>query len=168
MSTTNTTQGLLTLYTHKINKESVVQIIQNQFAEVIKTFNLVDKHQLALTFMDETSIHFNLLTGQKETGAQIYYMTNYFSQAPLKNTAVKDAALKQISQFNTIVGINFKINTDQKRTNYIVNTIYDIAKDLNGFVLHNNMALYTHDSKLLIALDGRSDYDSWEDVPSFA
>ena len=88
-------------------------------------------------------------------------MANFFSRAPLENEIVKDAIINQILLFNCIIGITFGVNENSDRTNYIIGRIYGVANELGAFVLYPNMHLYTAEGKLLISIEGETEFEEF-------
>lgn len=127
----------------------------------MESIEVINKGAFIIHFKDQTLIKFSILADDHETFKQAMGMSNFFSQAPLNNEKVKMAALQQIRMFNCIIGIQFKINSNESRTNYLVNTIYMLAQELVGFVLFPNMSLYHNSGKLLISIEGSTDYEEF-------
>lgn len=93
-------------------------------------------------------------------------MANFFSQAPVKNKEVLQQALLQIRMFTCIIGIEFDIDDDEKRTNYIINTIYKIAERTQSLILYPSMELYTPKGQLLISINGKTDFEKYYPIAS--
>ncbi len=74
---------------------------------------------------------------------------------------MKEAALCQMRLFNCIIGIRFEIDGDSDRTNGIIHSIYGMAEELSAFVLYPNMYLYHWDGRLLLSIDGKSDFEEF-------
>jgi hypothetical protein len=159
--TTEATDAVLTLYSCRADFSVVSECIKNLFVEVTEKICFTDENEFVIVFKDKTSMQFNVLMDLEETKKQSNGMTNFFAQAPLDNEKLKTSILKQISIFNCIIGIQFQINEDEQRTNYIMNTIYSVAEQLNAFVLYPNMHLYDSKRKLLISIDGNSDFEEF-------
>ena len=75
-------------------------------------------------------------------------MANYFAGVETSLTAIKEEVIRQIQCFNCVVGIEFELDDNRDRTNYIVNTFYDVAGDVNGFLLYPSMSLFDGKGKL--------------------
>lgn len=154
---------VLTLYACRNAKdtEAVSEAAKNLFSDMMENIYYTDENEFLIRLKDETGIVFHLVTDKEETQVQANGMANFFSQAPLDNQKVKEAVICQISLFNCIIGIRFQIDENSNRTNYIVNMIYEIAKELCAFILHPNMHLYHSDGRLLLSIDGKSDYEEF-------
>ena len=64
--------------------------------------------------------------------------------------------LLQIRVFNCVTGITFDLNDNEDRTNYILNRLFEIAGDVNGFLLYPSMQIFTGEGKLLFSAKGES------------
>lgn len=62
----------------------------------------------------------------------------------------------QIRVFNCVTGITFDLNDNEDRTNYILNRLFEIAGDVNGFLLYPSMQIFTGEGKLLFSAKGES------------
>ena len=154
-------EAVLTLYACRKDVKTVPDLACRLFSEVMDKILYTDEDEFHIQFKDGTGVQFHLVTDAEETEVQSKGMASFFSQAPLENEAVKDAALCQICLFNCIIGIRFEIDGDSNRTNYIVNTIYGMAGELSAFVLYPNMYLYHWDGRLLLSIDGKSDFEEF-------
>lgn len=124
-------------------------------------FTVMDENHFTITLQDTTIMDFSITTHSDENYAQAKGMANYFSQAPLVNQQVKEAALIQMQLFNCIIGIQFLVDDNEERTKRLINSIYEIAQELTAFILHPTMALYRPDGKLVISIDGKSDLEEF-------
>lgn len=57
--------------------------------------------------------------------------------------------------------VSFGVNEEATRTQYIIMQIYNMAKEMGAFVLHHNMHLFRADGKLLISIDGKTDFEEF-------
>lgn len=55
-----------------------------------------------------------------------------------------------------MTGITFDIDDNEDRTSYIINGLFAIANDVNGFLLYPSMQIYTQEGKLLFSIKGES------------
>lgn len=154
-------EAALTLYASRQDVKIVPQLMEKLFGvkpeEVIKDGTKF----LVITLQDGSTMQFSVMANTQENAVQSNGMANFFSQAPLENEQVKEAAIQQILLFNCIIGISFGINEDAHRTNYIIGQVYRMAEELGAFVLHPNMYLYRADGKLLISIDGKTDFEEF-------
>lgn len=153
--------AVLTLYACRKDGSAAAEIARRQFADVMERLFYPDENEFVILFKDGTSVQFHVMDNTQETKAQSTGMTNFFAQAPLENEEVKRAVLRQISLFNCIVGITFQLDGNEQRTSFILHAIYQMAQELTAFVLHPNMYLYKPDGKLLISIDGKTDFDEF-------
>ena len=95
-------------------------------------------------------------------------MANYFSQVKTPLVGLKENVLLQIRVFNCVTGITFDLNDNEDRTNYILNRLFEIAGDVNGFLLYPSMQIFTGEGKLLFSAKGESQLTEfilmWKDV----
>lgn len=156
-----TQEAVLTLYACRKDGKAVPDIACRLFADVMDRIFYTDEDEFQIRFKDGTAAVFHLVTDAEETKVQSNGMANFFSQAPLENEEVKEAALCQMRLFNCIIGIRFEIDGDSDRTNGIIHSIYGMAEELSAFVLYPNMYLYHWDGRLLLSIDGKSDFEEF-------
>lgn len=154
-------EAVLTLYACRKDGKAVPDTACRLFDEVMDKIFYMDEDEFQIRFKDGTAAVFHLVTDAEETKVQSNGMANFFSQAPLENEEVKEAALCQMRLFNCIIGIRFEIDEDSDRTNCIIHSIYGMAKELSAFVLYPNMYLYHWDGRLLLSIDGKSDFEEF-------
>lgn len=154
----NTTDVILTLYSCRKDGSVVRAFAEDLFANVCKGTKQLTEKDFCLILQDDTEVKMHVMDEQTEVAEQAKGMVRYFAQAPLENETVKMAVLQQISLFSCIVGISFSLNDDQERTQFLMETVYELAEDLTAFVLYPNMYLYDADGKLLISIDGKTDF----------
>lgn len=152
---------VLTLYACRGETDSIPGKIQEAFAPMQEGFSQVAANHFEVSLKDGSAINLYVTSDPSETVVQADGMANFFSQAQLDNPEVRAAALTQIRLFNCIVGIDFQVNEDSDRTNAVVNAVYRLAEQLVAFVLYPNMSLYHSDGRLLISIDGRTDFESF-------
>lgn len=116
-------------------------------------YTLQDGSKMTLHFMPKTQIA-NHITG----------MEAFFLKAPVENETLKKSLVQQMIYFNAVVGIEFLVNDIKERTEYLIASVYMLAVKLEGFVLHPNMFLFRYDRKLLISVDGQSDFTEYTPV----
>ena len=117
--------------------------------------------EFAIKLQDNTMVKFSVMAKPEVVMQQNAGMANFFGKAPMKNDAVKVAALQQISMFSAIIGITFPLTDDRNRTNAIIGGIYNTAKAITAFVLYPTMELFHPDGKLLISAKGDTDYTQY-------
>ncbi|MFD3157359.1 DUF4272 domain-containing protein [Haloimpatiens sp. FM7330] len=159
------TRGILTLYSVTVDTKNILNVIKEEFLEVTKLTETIDRG-LKIIFKDDTDIEFHLSDDINNVMTQTNGMANFFSKAPLENEEILEQVMLQIHMFTCIVGIGFELNCDEKRTNYIVNTIYEIAKKTQSLILYPSMELYTSEGELLISIDGKTDFEKYYPIAS--
>lgn len=157
-------EAVLTLYACRGETDSIPGKIQEAFAQLQEGFSQVAANHFEVSLKDGSAINLYITSDPSETAVQADGMANFFLQAQLDNQEVRAAALTQIRLFNCIVGIEFQVNEDSARTNAVVNAVYRLAEHIVAFVLHPNMSLYHSDGRLLISIDGRTDFESFSPV----
>ena len=156
-----TQEAVLTLYACRKDGKAVPDIACRLFADVMDRIFYTDEDEFQIRFKDGTTSVFHLVTDAEETKVQSNGMANFFSQAPLENEEVKEAALCQMRLFNCIIGIRFEIDRDSDRTNGIIHSIYGMAEEISAFVMYPNMYMYHWDGRLLLSIDGKSDFEEF-------
>lgn len=105
-------------------------------------------------------MNINFILDEKETKGQVLGITNYFSQVNLEDLKLKEKVLTQMQLFNYIIGITFEFDDNEERTKYLMDSIYMLAGKFSGFVLYPNMYLFHNNRKLLISIDGKTDFSA--------
>ncbi|SHK24503.1 protein of unknown function [Clostridium cavendishii DSM 21758] len=157
--------AVLTLYSVTLDSKNIYEVAKEEFLEVTKSIKEIEGG-LEFIFKDETSLNLHLKDDLSFVSNHTNGMANFFSQAPLENKEVLDKAILQIKMFTCTVGITFEINEDERRTNYITNTIYEIAERTQSFVLYPSMELYTSKGELLISINGETDFEKYYPIAS--
>lgn len=153
----------LTLYTVIGDFDRVAQAMENRFREVTKMFN-PDDNRWMLVLQDDSVIRCSMMQTRDEperVNEHTDGMAGFFSRVETELTDIKEQVLRQIACFNCIVGIEFETDENRDRTNYIVNSIFDVANDINGFVLYPSMSLFDGKGKLLFSAKGESEYETF-------
>lgn len=152
-------KATLTLYTTTDTPQNIPGIIQKIFAPVIQSVETQEEKTI-LTLQDESQISFHLShTHNKPEFIEMHItgMINFFAQAPTPDSALKEKVLQQIRCFNCIVGIVFGTNEQEERTHYLINTLFDLAQEVNGYLLYPNMCIYNGQGKLVFSKKGESE-----------
>ena len=137
----------LTLYTVIGDFSRVAESMRVRFQDVTKMFTPEDDRWMIL-LQDDTMIRCSMMESGSQADQVAEHtegMVNYFVRVDTPLTAIKEEVIRQIQCFNCIVGIEFELDDDRDRTSYIINTFYDVAGDVNGFLLYPSMSLF--DSK---------------------
>jgi len=157
--------GVLTLYSVSLDTKNIINVIKQEFLEARESIQTIDGG-LKIIFNDDTDIEFHLAGDRTFVKEQISGMANFFSKAQLKDKEVLEKVILQIRMFTCIIGIVFELNDDEKRTDHLINTIYDVAKRTQSFILYPSMQIYTSEGKLLISLDGQTDFKKYYPIAS--
>lgn len=148
----------VTLYTVIGDPNRIVKAIQERFKEM--TEELVCKDETVdLTLPDGTHVLFSIKHRQNKPdfiASHTSGMANYFSQVETPLAELKENVLRQIRVFNCVTGITFDLNDNEDRTNYILNRLFEIARDVKGFLLYPSMQIFTGEGKLLFSTKGES------------
>jgi hypothetical protein len=158
-------KGILTLYSVTLDSEKIYEATKEEFLEVTKSIEKIDGG-LEFTFKDDTKLDIHINNDENHINEQTNGMANFFSQAPAENREVLEQAIIQIKMFTCIVGIGFELNGDEKRINYIINAIYNIAEKTQSLILHPSMELYTSKGELLISINGETDFEKYYPIAS--
>lgn len=136
-----------------------VETLFNEVLDKISITNEEDKKLFEIEFKDQTNLNGSIATDEVFMKEHVNGMANFYASVEMENEELLSSVIKQIQLFNGLVGFHFYTDDNEARTNYIINTIFELAKKWNGFVLFQSMELYTHDSKLLISYEGKSDFE---------
>lgn len=151
-------KGTITLYTVIGNPARIVTAIQDRYKEMTKEVRS-ENGSITLILLDDTNITFNI-SHQKDKpdfiASHTAGMANYFSSVETPLVELKENVLRQIRVFNCVTGITFDIDDNEDRTTYIINGLFAIANDVNGFLLYPSMQIYTKEGKLLFSIEGES------------
>lgn len=148
----------ITLYTVIGDPGRIVTAIREHFKEMTKEFT-PENGNILLTLADDSTISFNINHRQDKPdfiASHTAGMANYFSSAETPLVELKEKVLQQIRVFNCVTGITFDIDDNEDRTSYIINGLFAIANDVNGFLLYPSMQIYTQEGKLLFSIKGES------------
>ena len=148
----------VTLYTVIGDSNRIVEAIRERFKEMTKEFVCEDE-TIDLTLPDGTHVIFSIkhrMSKPDFIASHISGMANYFSQVKTPLVGLKENVLLQIRVFNCVTGITFDLNDNEDRTNYILNRLFEIAGDVNGFLLYPSMQIFTGEGKLLFSAKGES------------
>ena len=156
----------LTLYTVIGDFSRVAESMRVRFQDVTKMFTPEDDRWMIL-LQDDTMIRCSMMESGSQADQVAEHtegMANYFARVDTPLTAIKEEVIRQIQCFNCIVGIEFELDDDRDRTSYIINTFYDVAGDVNGFLLYPSMSLFDSKGKLLFSVKGESEYEAFRPV----
>lgn len=156
----------LTLYTVINDFDRVAESMRVRFQEVTKMFTPEDDRWM-IVLQDDSMIRCSMIhvRDQPEQVAEhTEGMVNYFAGVETSLTTIKEEVIRQIQCFNCIVGIEFELDDNRDRTSYIMNTFYDVAGDVNGFLLYPSMRLFDGKGKLLFSVKGESEYEIFRPV----
>lgn len=152
-------QAVLTVYANHKSYDDIPAIMadimkgtvtaQNPTADGVE-YVLQDNSKFTLHFMNKTDI-----------GAHITSMEAFFLKAPVKDEELKKNLVQQMIYFNSVIGIEFTIDDNNDRTEYLIVSVYMLAVKLEGYVLHPDMHLYCSNRKLLISADGKTDFTEY-------
>lgn len=148
----------VTLYTVIGDPDRIVDSIRERFEEITNEF-VCEDGTVDLTLPDGTHIIFSIKHRRSKPdfiASHISGMANYFSQVKTQLTGLKESVLRQIRVFNCVMGITFDLNEHDERTNYILDRLFEIAGDVNGFLLYPSMQIFTDEGKLLFSAKGES------------
>ena len=149
----------LTLYTVIGSPQHILTGIQSLFAPVIQSVD-TEADQIRVTLQDDSLLVFHLSHVREKAGfieMHIEGMANYFAQAATSNPALKENVLRQIRCFNCVVGIVFETDDNNDRTRYLINTLFDLAHQVKGYLLYPNMHLYDGEGKLVFSREGETE-----------
>lgn len=161
MSDTNNQQAKITLYCAGSNLEGLKNKVLGKFGRNAIGAQGDDDREFAVKLQDNTIVQFSVMARPEVVMQQNAGMANFFSKAPVKNAAVKQAAIQQINMFTAIIGITFPLTEDKNRTNAIISGIFGVASAITAFVLYPSMELFHPEGKLLISIKGDTSYTEY-------
>ena len=159
-------KAVLTLYTAIGKPDRIPEAIQKHFQGVTSDLE-TNGEETKLTLQDDSTITFNLSHQQDNAefiDNHIGGMANFFSQAETEQADLKANVIRQIQCFNCVTGITFYLDENEDRTEFILNSIYRIAKDIRGFILYPSMQIYTSEGKLLFSAEGESELTEFRPI----
>ena len=139
-------------------------IFRGNAAEVVP--DTEDRFRVRL--QDGSFLTFTVVTDAEELRMQTNGMANFFARAPLANEQVKKGCIRQILLFDCIIGIVFPVDGREDRTGYIMDRLNDLAGQLHAFTLYPNMHLFAPDGRLLVSMDGMTDFDEFYPIAGSA
>ncbi|MCL2148652.1 MAG: DUF4272 domain-containing protein [Methanomassiliicoccaceae archaeon] len=155
-------QACLTVYTLIGKPERVKDRLTARFEEMAEGVDSTagegdGVERVVIRLRDGTEVVVHVNTGDGFIRQHIGGMQGFFARADCDNKELRQSVLRQIQVFNCVVGCSFEMNDDTDRTNYIVNTMFAVAGDINGIVLMPDMRLLCPDGSLLYSAEGKSD-----------
>lgn len=156
--------AVLTLYACRGDMDIIPDRIRETFSALMEELAQTESGSYRLLLKDGSAMDFFIRSDPSETAAQAAGMANFFSKANLDDKELMKAVLTQIQLFNCIVGIGFQVNEDSARTNAVIDAVYRLAEGITAFVLHPDMSLYHSDGRLLVSIDGRTDFEEFSPV----
>lgn len=153
-------EAVVTLYSVLQDPQLIYDAFTTHFDNVL--FDVITKEDgFTLQLQDQSEMAIHMVSKVEDVSVQVQGMRNYFAQAPLENKELLKQIDTQISLFTCITGITFPLDENEERTSYILNSIFDVAKDTASLVLYPTMSLYTPDGELLLSIEGESDMEEW-------
>lgn len=156
-------KATLTLYTVIGNPNRIPVAIEQHFKPVTNTI-VTEGRTTTLTLHDNTLMVFSLShesTRASFITSHVTGMANYFSQAETEHSEVKENVLRQINCFNCVTGITFETDDDEERTSYLTSTLFNMAAELNAFLLYPNMSIFNGQRQLVFSIRGESELTSF-------
>jgi len=158
----------ITIYTVIGDFSRVKKALTCQFSSVSKNVgnSAIENggEDFVIRLKDDSEIAFHVQSNKEVLGKQTVGMANFFAQVKCKNSKLHESILDQIRVFNCIIGSSFELDDNEDRSDFIVNTMFEVAKDINGIVLMPDMCLFNGDGKLLLSMEGESDFDEYTPV----
>ena len=156
-------QAYLTLYNAIKDSTKIIDVMKHHFEAIATSFTPIEDG-IQIQLFDESVVEVHIMKDMKEVNPQIVGMQNYFAQAPCNNKELMEKVMLQISLFNCITGISFTIDEQDDRTNAIIGRIYAVANDCACIILYPDMSMYTAEGKLLLSIEGNSDFTEYNPV----
>lgn len=155
----------LTLYTVIGSPQHILTGIQSLFAPVIQSVD-TEADQIRVTLQDDSLLVFHLSHVREKAGFIEMHIEGWpiISPAATSNPALKENVLRQIRCFNCVVGIVFETDDNNDRTRYLINTLFDLAHQVKGYLLYPNMHLYDGEGKLVFSREGESELTEFTPV----
>ncbi len=151
----------ITLYGAGSNLSDFTEKLMDIFGRNAKRVDKTEEDQYQLTLIDDSLITFYITTSPSEVVNHTMGMANFFSQAQLENQQVKNASIQQIQLFSCIIGVTFELNEDDNRTSFIIGAMQALGKEITAFILFPSMQLYHPEGKLLISIDGETEFEEY-------
>lgn len=155
----------VTLYTVIGDFSRIKPALVHQFSEVAKEVGESENEDGVESFhiklQDDSMLQLSVQSNAGELAKQTAGMANFFVQSPCENKELLNSVLNQIKVFNCIVGCSFELTEDDERNHFIVDSMFRAAKEINGIVLMPDMSLFTAEGKLLLSMEGESEFDNY-------
>ena len=158
-------QTHITLYTLIGKFERVRKSFEGRFSNMTKEISASteegDMERFVIQLQDDSNFEVNINHDAEYISQQIPGMCNFFAQVECANQKLQHSVIDQIRAFNCVIGTTFELYENKERTDYIVNTMFAVANELNAIVLMPDMRLFTGEGKLLFSTDGSSDFEEY-------
>ncbi|MBQ8412485.1 MAG: DUF4272 domain-containing protein [Lachnospiraceae bacterium] len=148
----------LTLYCAGSNLNGLANKVKDIFGANATALVENGKDKFKIKLIDESFVEFFVMSQPETMWKQNIGMANYFEQAPLLNKQVKDGAIQQMRIFTAMIGITFELNNVKERTNVVIGSVHNLARQITAFILYPTMELYHPEGKLLISLGGKTEF----------
>lgn len=152
-------QAVLTIYANHKSYDDIPAMMAEILGDTMTAMEPTEDGT-EFTLQDNSKVRFHFMN-KMQLAAHITGMEAFFLQAPVKDEELKKALVQQMIYFNSVTGVEFTIDGNDDRTEYLIVAFYLLAVKLDGFVLHPNMQLYRSDRKLLISADGKTDFTEY-------
>ncbi len=161
-------QGVLTLYGAGSDLNGFAGKVRTIFGQNATELIKKGKNEFGIKLIDDTVVDISIMADPKVVGQQNMGMANFFSKAPLNNEQLMIGCLQQIRLFTCIIGVSFEVTDSRERTSVIIGAMSKAAEEITAFVLYPNMRLFTPQGKLLISVEGESDFTEYYPIMSQA
>ena len=152
-------QAVLTIYANHKSYDDIPAMMAEIFKDTMTAMEPTDDG-VEFTLQDSSKVRFHFMS-KMQLAAHITGMEAFFLDAPVEDEELKKSLVQQMIYFNSVTGVEFTIDGNDDRTEYLIVAFYLLAVKLDGFVLHPNMYLYRADKKLLISADGKTDFTEY-------
>lgn len=141
----------------------IIRPMEQRFQEVTKMFN-AGSDRWMIVFVDDTVLCC-ILTPLEQVAGKVAGLVDFYSAIRTKHTDIQKDVLQQVARFKTIVEIEYEVDAYRRRTNFIVNTLFDVAADVNGYILYPGMSLYDSKGIVFFTASGESQYEAYRQEP---
>ena len=156
-----TNQTHITLYTLIGNFERIQDALTAHFADMTEIVTDNGDGGFTIRLKDGSDIVISVATDREFMNNHLVGMHNFFAQAACENEKLREGVLRQILAFNCMASGGFGLDDNEDHTNYIVNTMFAAAKDINALVLMPDMRLFSAEGKLVYSAEGESDLEDY-------
>lgn len=103
----------------------------------------IGENYMELQLIDDTIISFSVLHDNKKVNEHFSKLATFVTNMRFGTNEEKEKMVLEILNFNYMLGIEFEINSDNSRSEFIMTLVLNIAEKLNGYLFMTQKGIST-------------------------